>query len=143
MIIKNHYGEHGRQRRIYFSLIAIIATAMVSFIAFSNSPQVEAISTSTTCVDDQPCQTMVCGEDQPCKTVESPNTDFDADKNTVQQPLENTVQQPLENTVQQPLESPGTIGQAPSLYPFNNDYWEDQQEFLEERQEIIGDSEFE
>ena len=134
MIIKNHYGQH-RQQRTYFSLIAFIATAMVSIIASSNSLQVEAISSSTTCVDDQPCQTMVCGEDQPCKTVESPNTDFDAN--------ENTVQQPLENTVQQPLESPGTIGQAPLLHPFNNDYWEDQKEFLEERQEIMEDAEYE
>jgi hypothetical protein len=134
MIIKNHYGQHGQ--RTYFLLIAFIAAAMVSVtVAFPNSPQVEAISTSTTCVDDQPCQTMVCGEDQPCKTVESPNTDFDTD--------ENTVQQPLENTVQQPLESPGTIGQAPSLPPFNDDYWEDQRELLEERQEIMGDAEFE
>ena len=134
MIVKNHYGQHGQ--RTYF-LIAFIAAAMVSVtvVGFPNSPQVEALSTSTTCVDDQPCQTMVCGEDQPCKTLESPNTDFDAD--------ENTVQQPLENTVQQPLESPGTIGQAPSLHPYDNDYWRDQKEFLEERQEIMEDAEYE
>jgi hypothetical protein len=130
MIIKSHYGQHGQQQPSYFSLIALIAAAMfsiTSIITFPNIPQIEAISTSSTCVDDQPCQTMVCAEDQPCKIIKSPNTDFDADENTVQQPLEGT----------------GIIGRVPPPYPYSNDYWKDQQEYLEERQDMMEDAEYE
>jgi hypothetical protein len=117
MIIKNSYGQ---QKRGYFSLTVLIAAAMISItgiIGFSNSPQIEAASTTSSCIDDHPCQTIVCSEGQPCYSVKSPNTDYNADGNTIQQ-------------------------QGPAANSYYNDYWKNRQEYLEERQDMMEDAEF-
>jgi hypothetical protein len=118
MIMKNPYGQ---QKRRYFSITVLIAAAALvsttGIMAFSNSPQVEAASTTSSCIDDNPCQTTVCSEGQSCKTIKSPNTGFVANGNTIQQ--------------QGPSVNP------PSVNPYYNDYLKDRQEFLEEKQDMM------
>jgi hypothetical protein len=118
MIMKNPYGQ---QKQRYFSITVLIAAAALvsttGIIVLSNSPQVEAASTTSSCIDDNPCQTTVCSEGQPCKTIKSPNTAFNADGDTIQR-------------------------QGPSINPYYNDYLKDRQEYLEERQDMMEDAEF-
>jgi hypothetical protein len=141
-------------------MVVLVAAAVltISSTALSNTSQVWASTSSqTSCVNNQPCHTVVCNESQPCKVSETPNTDFefDADETdsiqqplegeTIQQPLEGeTIQQPLEGeTIQQPLEGTETMGPAPFSGPYNNGYSEDQEEYLEERQDMMEDAEYE
>jgi hypothetical protein len=88
---------------------------------------VEGTSTQTSCVNNQPCQTMVYSEGQPCKVSETPNTDFD---------LEFDNDEPV---VSQPLEGTGTgiAGLAPFYDPYSNLHSEDQEEYLEDRQDTM------
>ena len=101
-------------------------------ITLPDAPQIQALgdslSTQLSCIDNQPCQTVVCSETQPCRISQSPNTDFDAAENTVSQPLQGTGSMGLEST--------------PGPY-FEDDYWKDHQEYLEERQDMIEDAEYE
>jgi hypothetical protein len=132
-------------------MVVLVAAAAltISSTALSNTSQVWASTSSqTSCVNNQPCHTVVCSEGQPCKVSETPNTDFefDADEtDSIQQPLEGeTIQQPLEGeTIQQPLEGTETMGPAPFSGPYNNGYSEDQEEYLEERQDMMEDAEYE
>jgi hypothetical protein len=121
--MKNPYGQ---QKRRYFSITVLIAAAALvsttGIMAFSNSPQVEAASTTSSCIDDNPCQTTVCSEGQSCKTIKSPNTGFVANGNTIQQ--------------QGPSVNPPSVN-PPSVNPYYNDYLKDRQEFLEERQDMM------
>jgi hypothetical protein len=114
-----------KQRRDLSMVVLVTVAGLFSIlITLPNTPQIQALgdsqSTQTSCIDNQPCQTVVCSETQPCRVSQSPNTDFDAVENT------------------------GTMGlaQSPSPY-YDNDYWEDQQEYLEERQDMIEDAEYE
>lgn len=49
-------------------------------ITLPDAPQIQALgdslSTQLSCIDNQPCQTVVCSETQPCRILQSPNTDF-------------------------------------------------------------------
>jgi hypothetical protein len=136
-------------------MVVLVAAAVltISSTTLSNTSQVWASTSSqtssqTSCVNNQPCHTVVCNESQPCKVSETPNTDFefDADEtDSIQQPLEgDSIQQPLEgDSIQQPLEGTETMGPAPFSGPYNNGYSEDQEEYLEERQDIMEDAEYE
>ncbi|CAN5216458.1 hypothetical protein BH18THE2_BH18THE2_07850 [soil metagenome] len=126
--------QYNRKQRTNLSMVVLVTVAGIFsiFITLPNTPQIQALgdsqSTQTSCINNQPCQTVVCSETQPCRVSQSPNTDFDE----------------AENTVSQPLEGTGTMGLAPSPGPYYyNDYWEDHQEYLEERQDMIEDGEYE
>jgi hypothetical protein len=108
------------------------ALTIASIVAFSNIPQIWAKGTltQTSCVNNQPCRTMVCSDSQPCKVSETPNTDFEFDADET-------------DSIQQPLEGTETMGPAPFSGPYNNGYSEDQEEYLEERQDMMEDAEYE
>lgn len=136
MITRRRYYQ---KQQTYLSMVVLIAAGMFCIITLPNASQTQALdgtSTQTSCIDNQPCYTMVCSEGQPCKFSETPNTDFFADENTLPPPLE-------DETIQQPLEETGTVGLAPSPEAYNNDYREEQKELLEESQDMIEDAEFE
>jgi hypothetical protein len=121
-------------------LVAAVVVLTISSTALSNTSQVWAsTSIQTSCVNNQPCHTVVCSENQPCKVSETPNTDFEFDADET-----DSIQQPLEGeTIQQPLEGTETMGPAPFSGPYNNGYSEDQEEYLEERQDMMEDAEYE
>jgi exo-beta-1,3-glucanase (GH17 family) len=123
-------------------MVVLVAAAVltISSTALSNISQVWASTSSqTSCVNNQPCHTVVCNESQPCKVSETPNTDFEFDADET-----DSIQQPLEGeTIQQPLEGTETMGPAPFSGPYNNGYSEDQEEYLEERQDMMEDAEYE
>ena len=101
-------------------------------ITLPDTPQIQALgdslSTQTSCIDNQPWQTVVFSETQPCRISQSPNTDFDA----------------AENTVSQPLQGTGSMGLSPSPGAYyDKDCWKDRQEYLEEKQDMIEDAEYE
>jgi hypothetical protein len=121
MITKRRYKQI---QETYLSMAVLFAAGIFSIITLSNAPQIHALEGTST-------QTS-CSEGQPCKASETPNTDFDADENTLTPPSE-------DETIQQPLEGTGTMGQAPSPDAYNNDYREDQEE---ERQDMIEDAEY-
>jgi hypothetical protein len=127
-------------------MVVLVAAAVltISSTALSNTSQVWASTSSqtssqTSCVNNQPCHTVVCNESQPCKVSETPNTDFEFDADET-----DSIQQPLEgDSIQQPLEGTETMGPAPFSGPYNNGYSEDQEEYLEERQDMMEDAEYE
>ena len=133
-------------KRLYDSkqpmMVVLVAAAVltISSTALSNISQVWASTSSqTSCVNNQPCHTVVCSESQPCKVSETPNTDFEFDADET-----DSIQQPLEGeTIQQPLEGTETMVPAPFSGPYNNGYSEDQEEYLEERQDMMEDAEYE
>ena len=121
-------------------MVVLVAAAVltISNTALSNISQVWASTSSqtssqTSCVNNQPCHTVVCSEGQPCKVSETPNTDFDFefDKDET-------------DNLSQPLEGAGTgaVGLAPFSDPYNI-YTEDQEEFLEDMQNMAEDPEYE
>lgn len=112
-------------------LVAAAAVLTISSIALSNTSQVWASTSSqTSCVNNQPCHTVVCSEGQPCKVSETPNTNFEFDADET-------------DSIQQPLEGTETMGPAPFSGPYNDGYSEDQEEYLEERQDMMEDAEYE
>jgi hypothetical protein len=124
-------------KRLYDSkqsmMVVLVAAAVltISSTALSNTSQVWASTSSqTSCVNNQPCHTVVCNESQPCKVSETPNTDFEFDADET-------------DSIQQPLEGTETMGPAPFSGPYNNGYSEDQEEYLEERQDMMEDAEYE
>ena len=119
------------KRSITVVLVAAALT-IASIVAFSNIPQIWAKGTltQTSCVNNQPCRTMVCSDSQPCKVSETPNTDFEFDADET-------------DSIQQPLEGTEIMGPAPFSGPYNNGYSEDQEEYLEERQDMMEDAEYE
>jgi hypothetical protein len=88
-------------------LIPAIAFFLIMIIP--GAPQNQdswGMSTQTSCMDDQPCHTVICGEDQPCKFLKTPNSEFDLDS-------QGNNPQPLEDEgMAQPLEE-GTIEMVP------------------------------
>ena len=123
--------------------VVLVAAALTisSIVALSNIPQIWAKGTltQTSCVNNQPCRTMVCSDSQPCIVSETPNTDFEFDADGT-----DSIQQPLEgDSIQQPLEGTETMGPAPFSGPYNNGYSEDQEEYLEEWQDMMEDAEYE
>ena len=121
-------------------LVAAAVVLTISSTALSNTSQVWASTSSqTSCVNNQPCHTVVCSESQPCKVSKTANTDFEFDADET-----DSIQQPLEGeTIQQPLEGTETMGPAPFSGPYNDGYSEDQEEYLEERQDMMEDAEYE
>jgi hypothetical protein len=126
--------KYNRKQRTDLLMVVLVTMAGIFsiLITLPDTPQFQALgdslSTQTSCIDNQPCQTVVCSETQPCRISQSPNTDFDA----------------AENTVSQPLQGTGSMGLEPTPGPyFEDDYWKDHQEYLEERQDMIEDAEFE
>jgi hypothetical protein len=114
-------------------MVVLVAAAAltISSTTLSNTSQVWASTSSqTSCVNNQPCHTVVCSESQPCKVSETPNTDFEFDADET-------------DSIQQPLEGTETMGPAPFSGPYNNGYSEDQEEYLEERQDMMEDAEYE
>jgi hypothetical protein len=128
--------NHTRLPRLF--LIPIVAFALVMMI--SDAPQsqaVEGTSTQTSCIDDQPCHTVICSEDQPCNVSQTPNSDFAFD-------AAESDEQPSEGApVAHPLEDAGLIGMVPFLSADNTGYLEDQEDYLEDRQDTMEDAEFE
>jgi hypothetical protein len=112
----------------YLQGIILFVSGMFSIsgiTALSNPPQADAFegtSTQTSCIDDQPCHTMVCSEGQPCRASETPNTDYEFE---------------TDNTFSL---HPGSM---PFPDPYNSDYLDDQEEYLEDQQDMIEDAEFE
>jgi hypothetical protein len=126
--------KYNRKQRTDLLMVVLVTMAGIFSILITHpdTPQIQALgdslSTQTSCIDNQPCQTVVCSETQPCRISQSPNTDFDA----------------AENTVSQPLQGTGSMGLEPTPGPyFEDDYWKDHQEYLEERQDMIEDAEYE
>ena len=99
MIAKKRLSRVFLITAIAFILIKIIPGAPLSQDSWG-------MSTQTSCIDDQPCQTVICREDQPCKFLKTPNSEFDLDS-------QGSIPQPLEDEgVAQPLED-GTIEMVP------------------------------
>lgn len=118
-------------------VVFLVLTMTLLGTSQSRAFGVEGTSTQTSCVNNQPCQTMVCSEGQPCKERLTPNTDFDVefDKD------EPVVSQPLEGTGTGM--GTGTGGLASFPDPYSNLYSEDQEEYLEDRQDMMEDAEYE
>jgi hypothetical protein len=126
--------QYNRKQWTDLPMVVLVTVAGLFSILISlpNTPQIQALgdsqSTQISCIDNQPCQTVVCSETQPCRVSQSPNTDFDE----------------AETSVSRPLEGTESMGPAPSPGPYyDNDYWEDHQEYLEEKQDMIEDAEYE
>lgn len=57
------------------------AVLILGFVFHSTVPDANAqllgnessVASSTVCMNDQPCQTLVCSENQPCTTSKTPN----------------------------------------------------------------------
>jgi hypothetical protein len=125
MIAKKQLDHTGLPK---FVLIPVAAFALIMII--SGIPQSQAAggtSTQTTCMDDQPCHTVICSEDQPCNVSQTPNSDFDFDSAPIAQPLEDAA----------PIEM------VPFLSADNSGYLEQQGDNLEERQDMMEDAEYE
>ena len=134
MIATKRLNNTAMQRLILIPAVSLVLVMILSGTSQSRALGVEGVSTQTSCVNDQPCQTLVCSEDQPCKVSETPNTDFDFefDKDET-----DSLSQPLEGT------GTGISGLAPFSDPYSNLYSEDQEEYLEDRQDMMEDAEYE
>ena len=54
----------------------ILGFAYYSTLPNANAQSLEnesSVASSTVCMNDQPCQTIVCNENQPCATSKTPN----------------------------------------------------------------------
>ena len=135
MIAKKQLNSTGTPK-----LFLIPAATFALIMIISGVPQSQAAggtSTQTTCMDDQPCHTVICSEDQPCNTSQTPNSDFDFDTDEASvQPLES-------EPIAQPLEYAAPIEMVPFLSPDNSGYLEEQEDSLEDRQDIMEDAEYE
>jgi hypothetical protein len=120
------------KQRLLIPAVSLVLVMILSSTSQSRVFGEEGTSTQTSCVNDQPCQTMVCSEGQPCKVSETPNTDFDFEFDRVEI-----------DSLSQPLEGTGAVGLAPFSDPYNNIYTEDQEEYLEDRQDMMEDAEYE
>jgi hypothetical protein len=136
MIPKRRLNHIAMKRPFLIPAVFLFLTTILSGIP--QSWALEGISTQTSCVNNRPCQTMVCREGHPCKVTETPNTDFDFefDKDET-------------DGVSQPFGGAGTgtgtgIAElAPFSDPYNNIYSEEQEEYLEDRQDMMEDAEYE
>ena len=135
MIAKKQLDHTGLPK---FALIPAAAFALIMIISGIPQSQAEGgTSTQTTCMDDQPCHTVICSEDQPCNVSETPNSDFDFE-------VDEPSMQPLESEVlAQPLEDAAPIEMVPFLSADNTGYLPDQGDYLEDRQDTMEDAEYE
>jgi hypothetical protein len=83
---------------------------------------------------------MVCSEGRPCKVTETPNADFDIefDKDET-----DGVSQPFGGAGTGTGTGTGIAELAPFSNPYNNIYSEEQEEYLEDRQDMMEDAEYE
>jgi hypothetical protein len=118
----------------------LIPAAFALIMIISGIPHSQAeggTSTQTTCMNDQPCHTVICNEDQPCNVSQTPNSDFDFE-------ADEPSMQPLESEpIAQPLEDAAPIEIVPFLGADNSGFLEQQEDNLEERQDMMEDSEYE
>lgn len=57
-------------------LIFAFAGLYTNSIAYAQAPyNGSSTSSSTVCLNNQPCQTFICNNNQPCHAYESPNTE--------------------------------------------------------------------
>lgn len=133
MIAKKGLNHTAMYRLFLTPVVFLVLTMILLGTSQSRAFGVEGTSTQTSCVNNQPCQTMVCSEGQPCKVSETPNTEFDFEFDSD----EPVVSQPLEGT------GTGTAGLVPFYDPYSNLYSEDQEEYLEDRQDMMEDAEYE
>jgi hypothetical protein len=121
-----------------FVLIPTAAFALIMIISGIPPSQAEGgTSTQTTCMDDQPCHTVICNEDQPCNVSQTPNSDFGFD-------AEIASMQPFESEpIAQPLEDAAPIEMVPFLNADPSGFLEQQEDNLEERQDMMEDAEYE
>jgi hypothetical protein len=135
MIAKKRLNHTGLPK---FVLIPVAAFALIMIVFGIPQSQAQGgTSTQTTCMDDQPCHTVICSEDQPCNVSQTPNSDFDfgADEPSMQ-PLES-------DPIAQPLVDAAPIEMVPFLNPDNSGYLEEQEDNLEDRQDMMEDAEYE
>jgi hypothetical protein len=135
MIAKKQLHHTGLPK---FVLIPVVAFALIMIIFGIPQSQAQGgTSTQTTCMDDQPCHTVICSEDQPCNVSQTPNSDFDFE-------ADEPSMQPLESEpIAQPLVDAAPIEMVPFLSPDNSGYLEEQEDNLEERQDMMDDAEYE
>ena len=124
MIATKRLNNTAMQRLILIPAVSLVLVMILSGTSQSRAFGVEGVSTQTSCVNDQPCQTLVCSEDQPCKVSETPNTDFDFEFDKDEGA------------------GTGAVGLAPFSDPYNI-YTEDQEKYLEDMQNMAEDAEYE
>jgi hypothetical protein len=124
--------NHTTKQRLLIPAVSLVLVMILSITSQSRVFGEEGTSTQTSCVNDQPCQTMVCSEGQPCKVSETPNTDFDFEFDRDET-----------DSLSQPLEGTGAVGLAPFFDPYYYIYTEDREEYLEDRQDMMEDAEYE
>jgi hypothetical protein len=135
MIAKKQLSRTGLPK---FFLIPAAAFALIMIISgVPQSQAAEGTSTQTSCIDDQPCHTVTCSEDQPCNISQTPNSDFDFE-------TDESSMQPLESVpLGQPLEDAAPIEMVPLLNADNSGYLDAQEDYLEDRQDMMEDAEYE
>jgi hypothetical protein len=135
-MIAKKQSNHAALPKLF--LIPAAAFALIMIISGAHQSEAAAgTSTQTSCVDDQPCHTVICREDQPCNISQTPNTDFDFD-------AEEASMQPMESEpIAQPLEDAAPIVMVPFLSADNSGYLEEHEDNLEERQDMMEDAEYE
>jgi hypothetical protein len=135
MIAKKQLSHTGLPK---FILIPAAAFALIMITSCIPQSQAEGgTSTQTTCMDDQPCHTVICNEDQPCNVSQTPNSDFDFEADELSM-------QPLESEpIAQPLEDVAPIEMVPFLSADPSGYIEEHEDNLEERQDMMDDAEYE
>ena len=60
----------------FLPAVIILGFAYYSTLPNANAQSLEnesSVASSTVCMNDQPCQTIVCNENQPCATSKTPN----------------------------------------------------------------------
>ena len=60
----------------FLPAVIILGFAYYSTLPNANAQSLEnesSVGSSTVCINDQPCQTIVCNENQPCATSKTPN----------------------------------------------------------------------
>jgi hypothetical protein len=140
MIATRRMNQKAMQRLFLIPVVSITLIMILTGTSQIRAFGVEGTSTQTSCVNNQPCQTMVCSEGQPCKVSETPNSDFDFEFDNDET---DSLSQPLEGTGTSAGTGKGTAGVAPFYDPYNNIYTEDQEEYLEDRQDMMEDAEYE
>jgi hypothetical protein len=61
---------------IFLPAVLILGFAYHSTVPNANAQSLEnesSVASSTVCINDQPCQTIVCNENQPCASSTTPN----------------------------------------------------------------------
>jgi hypothetical protein len=60
----------------FLPAVVILGFANHSTVSNANAQSLEnesSVASSTVCINDQPCQTIVCNENQPCASTTTPN----------------------------------------------------------------------